>query len=314
MATKITVLAGDPFMGWEVRTEFAPTGADRYQITCFGNGRRTGRQLREVPRPLTWREVLRHAGRLATMKLEGDLRYAVEVWGVRRKWQQELIAGKMLLETDWRLPEMVEMLAGWPERDLLVLRRRYGSLLRTDLLEAMTRIFDTDLAPAPGSLAALRAAAGVGERDWLEEIADVLEEQGSGEPDLTVAARAALLRRFLAGPGGPENEAAYLHWLLRDQERTTAVFGMVLETDREALVGYLHEYLRVSRPRVMQYTQSPRSWVAMTFGRAHSGCWAVVAEYLYKAAVAHGVGVPEELAVPEMPWLRPEFTALAVGS
>jgi hypothetical protein len=64
----------------------------------------------------------------------------------------------------------------------------------------------------------------------------------------------------------------------------------------------------------MQYTQSPRSWVAMTFGRAHSGCWAVVAEYLYKAAVAHGVGVPEELAVPEMPWLRPEFTALAVGS
>jgi hypothetical protein len=164
MATKITVLAGDPFMGWEVRTEFVPTGANRYQITCYGNGRRTGRQLREVPRPLTWQEVLRHAGRLATMKLEGDLRYAVEVSGVRRKWQQELITGKMLLDTDWRLPEIVAMLAGWPERDLLVLRRRYGSLLRTELLEAMTRIFDTDLAPAPGSLAALRAAAGVGER------------------------------------------------------------------------------------------------------------------------------------------------------
>jgi hypothetical protein len=146
------------------------------------------------------------------MKLEGDLRYAVEVWGVRRKWQRELIAGKMPLETDWRLPEMVEMQAGSPERDLLVLRRRHGSLLRTDLREAMTRIFDTDLAPAPGS----------------------------SEPDLTVAARAALLRRLLAaGPGGPENEGDYLHWLVPDQKKTTAVVGLVLETDREALVGYL---------------------------------------------------------------------------
>lgn len=322
MAKKITVHAGDGLMGWEVRTEFTATGPESYAITCFGNGRRTGRTLREVRRRLTWREVYGHAGRLATMMLEGDLRYAVEITGVGRHWQAELITAKMLRDTDWRLPEILAMLASWPERDLLALRERYGSLLNTALLEAMTRIVDTDPAETPANLAGLRAAARAGEQAWLEEIADALEDPEPEAPGLTLEDRAALLREFLAAEvkpahpvlDGSQNEAAYLQWLLESQATATAIFGQVLATDREALVGYLHEYLRVARPRVLRYTQSPHSWVAMTFGRANSGCWALVAEYLYRSAVAHGVCVPEELAVPEMPWLRPEFTALAVNS
>ena len=127
--------------GWIAETTFYPLGPDAYSIECEADGVPTRwRGARSAyNRPLTWREIARHAARVPTLRLYGDLRRSVHI-DIDVPWQREIIVASMLRDDGLGLPATGRFLQRFSDAELEYLHFELAGFLHTQALAELAEL------------------------------------------------------------------------------------------------------------------------------------------------------------------------------